>query len=106
MKKTLDHLQITLDTIKVADSIYTTGSEVHDLYRLTANGALLSQVRKLVEEGLKIVNAAYDSALDNLVDAECDGSEEDLIDHALTRLPDLQDALSNLLEDLDGLVET
>lgn len=106
MKKTLDHLEIALGTIKVADSIYTAGSEVYDLYQLTANAELLSLVRKLVEEGLKTVDAAYDSALDNLVDAECDDSEEELIDHALTRLPDLQNALSNLLEDLDGLVET
>ena len=105
MKKTLDHLQVALDTIKAADSIYTTGSEVHDLYQLTPNDELLNLVRKLVEEGLKIVDAAYDAALDNLVDVECDDSEEELIDHALTRLPDLQDALSNLLEDLDGLVE-
>ena len=105
MKKTLDHLQVALDTIKVADAIYSTGSEVCDLYQLTANDELLEHARNLVEEGLKIVDAAYDEALDNLVDAECEGQEEDLIDYALTRLPDLQDALANMLEDLDRVTE-
>ena len=104
MKKTLNHLQVALDTIKVADSIYATGSEVYDLHQLTANNELLTHAYKLVEEGLKVVDAAYDAALDNLVDAECDSTEENLIDHALTRLPELQDELSNLLEDLGGLL--
>ena len=106
MKKKPNPLQIALHTIKAANAIYSAGSEVYDLLQYTKDRELANHTYKLCCAGLDKVDAVLNTEIESLTNIGTDSAHEQLIDYALTRLPELHDELSNIAEDLYGLIKS